>query len=357
VRRRDRAAGMVAVKTHQANAFLSALDRVPAAVLFYGSDGGLVSERAASLAKRLAERDAPPGEILRFDDASLEEDPGRIFVELATVPMFSGRKIVRAIAGRRVTAQHLAPLLEGGSIAGCLIVEAGNLRPDDALRALFERSPAAAAVACFPDDARDLDLVMREAFGPGKIEITPDARRLLLARLGADRALSRAEIEKLALYAHGKSTIEECDVEAAVGDAAELALDRIVMAAGSVRKTAALLELDRSLTAGEAAQSVIAALQRHFLRLHRMRASLDAGRSMEEVLRSLRPPPHFKQRDELERQARTWTLPKLSAALARIAKAAKAARLNSGLESTLAEALLLDLAQIGSQDVDGRVRH
>jgi DNA polymerase-3 subunit delta len=114
--------------------------------------------------------------------------------------------------------------------------------------------------------------------------------------------------------------------------------------------------LDRSIAAGEGAQTIIAAIQRHFLRLHRMRASLDAGRSMEDVLRSLRPPPHFKQRDGLERQARSWTLPKLSAALAQIADAAKAARLNPGLESTLAQALLLDLAQIGKQDLDGRAR-
>jgi enediyne polyketide synthase len=63
---------------------------------------------------------------------------------------------------------------------------------------------------------------MREVFAGSKVQITPEAKRLLLARLGADRALSRAEIDKLVLYAHGKSTIEESDVEAAVGDAAEL---------------------------------------------------------------------------------------------------------------------------------------
>ena len=129
------------------------------------------------------------------------------------------------------------------------------------------------------------------------MQITPEAKRLLLARLGADRALSRAEIDKLALYAHGKSMIEESDVEAAVGDAAELALDRIVMAAASGRTAAALAECDRSVASGESAQAVIAALQRHFLRLHRMRGALDAGRSMEDVVRSLRPPPHFKQRE------------------------------------------------------------
>ena len=82
--------------------------------------------------------------------------------------MFGGRKIVRAAAGRRVTAAQLKPLVEGGALEGFLIVEAGNLRPDDALRALFEKSPAAAAVACFPDEARDLDAVIREVFAAAK---------------------------------------------------------------------------------------------------------------------------------------------------------------------------------------------
>lgn len=337
---------MVAVKTHQANAFISAVDRLPSAVLLYGSDVGLVAERAAQLAKGLAARDDPPGEIIRLDDASLEDDPARIFVELQTAPMFGGRKVVRATAGRRVTAAQLKPLVEGGGLEGSLIVEAGNLRPDDALRALFEKAPGAAAIACFPDEARDLEAVMREAFAAGRMQITPDAKRLLLARLGADRALSRAEIDKLVLYAHGKSTIEESDVEAAVGDAAELALDRIVMAAASARPDAALSEFDRSIAAGESAQAVIAALQRHFLRLHRMRGALDGGRSMEDVVRSARPPLHFKQREAIEQQCRAWSLAPLGAALTRIADAAKAARLNSALEGALAEKLLLDLGSL-----------
>ncbi len=337
---------MVAIKTHQAAAFLNALDRAPPAVLFYGTDAGLVTERAAQLAKALAERDEPKGEILRLDDANLEDDPNRIYVELQTAPMFGGRKIVRATTGRRVTAAQLKPLVEGGPLEGYLIVEAGNLRPDDALRTLFEKSPAAAAVACFPDEARDLEAVIREVFAAAKVQITPEAKRLLLLRLGADRALSRAEIDKLALYAHGKSLIDESDVEAAVGDAAELALDRIVMAAASGQAAAALAECDRSVASGESPQSVIAALQRHFLRLHRMRGALDGGRSMDDVMRSLRPPPHFKQRAEIEQQARSWSMRKLNAALARIAEAAKAARLNSVFEGTLTESLLLDLGAL-----------
>ena len=87
---------------------------------------------------------------------------------------------------------------------------------------------------------------------------------------------------------------------------------------------------------------MIPALQRHFLRLHRMRSALDAGRPLDDVLRQLRPPPHFKQRDAFEQQCRDWRLPKLNAALATIAETAKRARLTSTLDTVLAEHLLLD---------------
>ena len=37
------------------------------------------------------------------------------------MPMFGGRKIVRALAGRRVTAAHLKPLVEAGDLQGAVI--------------------------------------------------------------------------------------------------------------------------------------------------------------------------------------------------------------------------------------------
>lgn len=335
---------MVAVKAHQAEAFLKSLERVPSAVLFYGTDAGLVSERAGLLARRLAEREG--SEVLRLDDADLENEPARISIELQTVAMFGGRKVVRALAGRRINTNTLKPLVESGQIEGFLIVEAGNLRPDEALRTLFEKSGGAAAVACFPDEARDLDAMVSEILKGAGMQIAPDAKRLLLTRLGADRGVSRAEVEKLALFARGKTHIEEADVEAAVGDAAELALDRVVLAAGAGRGAEALTECDRIIASGESAQGVILALQRHFLRLHRLRSGTEAGRSLDEVMRALRPQPHFKQKSALEQQCRDWSLARLNVALARIGEAALAARLNSAMESALAESLLMDLGAL-----------
>lgn len=333
---------MVAVKAHQADAFLRPPGPKAQAVLLYGTDAGLVSERAAKLAATLAARDA--GEIIRLDDADLDGDPDRLAVELQTMPMFGGSKVVRAAAGRRVNAAALQPLLAGGTLAAALIVEAGNLKPTDALRTLFEKSAQAAAVACYPDEAQDIEGLIAEVLKPHRLAITADARELLVARLGSDRAVSRGEIEKLALYAAGKAEIEPADIEAIVGDAAEIAVDRTLNAAAAGDAASAVAEFTRAVASGESPQLVILALQRHLQRLHRIRTEIDAGSSFDEVIRQQRPPVHFKQKSALGLQSRLWSAPRLASALASAGAAAKAARLAAALEEPIAERLLMDLA-------------
>lgn len=339
---------MVAVKANQAAAFLKAPPSACTAVLFYGTDPGLVSERSQRLAKYFAEREKPPGEVLRLDDSDLEEDTGRLAEELNTRPMFSGRRIVRATTGRRITAALLKSVLAGPPLEGLLIVEGGNLKPDDSLRTLFEGSASCAAVACYPDSDADLESLVNEVLAANKMRIGPEARDQLVSRLGADRALSRAEVEKLALYCMGKDSIALEDVEAIVGDASDLALEAIAEAAASGRAEEAISNYGRAMASGESAQAVILITQRYFLRLHKIRGEMESGRSAEEAVQGFRPPLHFRQKDAVIRQAKNWNRQSLDGALKRISEAAKAARLSSALEETLGERLILALAAMAT---------
>lgn len=337
---------MVSVKAQNIASFLASAGRTIGPVLLYGPDAGLISERGIRLAQRLAQSENPPGEVVRVDDADLEQNPDHLSIELLTVPMFGGRKIVRAIAGRRINANLLKPLVDGPPLAGSLIVEAGDLKPTDALRGLFDKSTIGVAIPCYADEARDLSGMIAEVLEAAKLTISPEAQQQLLARLGADRALSRSEVDKLALYAAGKGTIDIDDVEAVVGDAAELAMDRVVNAAALGQAARALTECDRAFAAGENPQSLIAATQRHLTRLHRSRAAIEAGRSLDEVIRNMRPPLHFKQRQAFETQCRQWSARRLDQALSCVAAAAKSARLNATLEALLAEQLLIDVSAL-----------
>ena len=339
---------MVAIKPQNALSFLAKPDPALRAILLYGSDAGSVSERAQKLAAFFAARENPPGEIVRLDDADLDGDPDRLSIELLTMPMFGGSKIVRTSQGRRVTAATLKSLLSE-PLPGVLIVEAGNLRPDEGLRGLFEKSASAAAIGCYADEGASLAALIAEVLGAAGLKITTEAREELAHRLGADRALSRSELEKLCLYAAGAGTVEIDHVETIVGDASELAIDRVLNSAAMGDAQAALAECDRALASGESAQLIILMAQRHFQRLQRTRAGVEAGRPLDEMLRQMRPPIHFKQRAGFERQCRLWSSAQLGQALARIGAAAKAARLGSSLEAAHAERLLLELARMARQ--------
>lgn len=337
---------MVAVKANQAQAFLAKPDPRYRAVLFFGPDAGLVAERAHVFAKTSAQSTNPEGELLRLDDNDLDGDPDRLHVELGTMPMFGGPKIVRVSAGRRINAQLLKTLVEGGQNQGLLIVEAGNLKSDESLRTLFEKAPHAAAVACYADGAHDLEGLVRDVLKEARLTISDDAREALIERLGADRALSRGEIEKLSLYAMGKPEIGLEDVEAVVGDVSELALERVFNAAASGQTKRAISECARAVSSGESAQTIILATQRHFQRLHRVRSQADRGGSIDDALRQIRPPLHFKQKDLIAAQCRMWTTPRLTEALSRISGVAKTARTASALEDQLAERMLLALSML-----------
>lgn len=337
---------MVAIKTQQAASFVAKPDPSYRAILVFGNDAGLVSERAKSLTARLSERENPPGEIIRIEETDLDQDPDRLSIELLTVPMFGGPKIVRATAGRRINTNLLKPLIEGPPLPGALVVEAGSLRADESLRALFEKAPSAAAIACYADEDGSLATLINEVVGAAGLKITPEARTDLVSRLGADRGLSRSEIEKLTLYAANTGTITVEHVDAIVGDAAELAIDKIVEAAAMGDIATALSETDRSIASGESAQTIILALQRHFQRLHRTKVGIENGRALDDMIRQIRPPLHFKMKAAFERQCRLWPADRLGQALTRIADAAKSARLNSALEATLAERLMLELARL-----------
>ena len=78
---------------------------------------------------------------------------------------------------------------------------------------------------------------------------------------------------------------------------------------------------------------------------------MDRGSTLDDALRQMRPPLHFKQKDAFAAQCRLWTTGRLAEALRRISVAAKAARLSASLEEPMTERLVLSLAVMAR---DGR---
>jgi DNA polymerase-3 subunit delta len=332
---------MAAYKSSAVASFLRSPDPSCRAVLLYGPDAGLVAERASALAATFAKRASGSAEMVRLDDRDLAEDPARLEVELRTRPMFATCQVVRVTAGARLDVPSLKALL-ASPFDSALIVEAGNLRPDSALRKAFESNKSAAALPCYSDE-RNLASLIDTELAEADLRIDGETRRHLMARLGADQALSRSEVAKLALYAKGEGSVTHDDIDAIVGDAAETALETFVYAASGGDPAEALRELKRLAASGTESQAALIALARHFTRLHKVAAAQTEGGSAEEAVKSLRPRPHFKREPEFLAHCRRLGSARLSHFLPLIQETIRHSRRSPQLEGAFTERLLLAL--------------
>jgi DNA polymerase-3 subunit delta len=139
------------------------------------------------------------------------------------------------------------------------------------------------------------------------LTVSPDASAFLVANLGADRAITRSELGKLALYAHGSGRVEIDDAMAVVGDSAALSLDDLCFSTMDGDMRAVDHALERSLQEGQSEVAILRAVSRHLMRLQLAVSKVDRGDTPERAAKSLRPPVFFKRNAQFLRQMQSWS--------------------------------------------------
>ena len=333
---------MVAIKAADVDAFIARPDPAKPVVLVFGPDSGLVSERVNALVKASVDDVNDPFALARLESDDLASEPSRLVEEAQTIPLFGGRRAVWVKAGGRNIAPAVEPLLAIRGLECRVVIEAGNLPRNAPLRALIERAKNAAALPCYADDERTrerlIDAEMREA----GLTLAPDARALLLPLLGGDRAASRSEIRKLALYARGQDRVGVDDVAAVVSDASSLALDDIVDAAFAGQTAELEIRLAKARTAGTSPGSIFFAAQRQVAQLHKWRMAIEAGTGFS--IDSALPPAQFRRKRLVEAALKLWNAARLATAMADIADAVLQSRRINELDQTIADRALLAIA-------------
>jgi DNA polymerase III subunit delta len=285
------------------------------AVLVFGPDRGLVRERADRLAKSVVPDLSDPFRVADLGEDTLDSDPARLSDEAAALSMIGGERVVRVRSATNGHAKLFESFLESNAKGALVVAEAGDLAKTGSLRKLFSEADNAAAIACYPDGHSELEDVVRRALKADGISIAADALDYAVLHLGSDRGVTRREIEKLALYAHGQKTVEIGDVRAVMGDEAEARGEDACDAAGEGDFRRLDQALMRLWTADESPTSVLRTAMSHFQRLALARAQSERGETLDSVLRKMRPPVHFSRLASYKAQAQRWNEPQLLQAL------------------------------------------
>ena len=335
---------MVALRGKEIDTFLARPDPGRPIILLYGSDAGLVRERADALLASAVDDPHDPFSLVKLDGDELSAEPSRLIDEAMTIPVFGGRRAIRVRAGSRNFAAGIDALAEM-SLKDCrLVIEAGELRPESPLRKACERARTAVAIACYPDTERDLAKLIDDELRASNLRISSDARAVLMTLLGGDRQASRNELRKLTLYGHGRGEVTFDDVMAVAADASELKIDPIVDAAFAGNPAIVETEFGKAMVAGTYPGVVISAAQRHAAWLHKSALAIAEGTPVSAVVESGFPRLHFSRKASVETALRQLNAARLMLIIEQLATAALEMRKQATLAAVIAQRALMAIA-------------
>jgi DNA polymerase III subunit delta len=326
----------------------SYLRRAPAhaIIVVYGPDRGLVSERAGNIAKNTGVALDDPFSAIRLDAADIDADPPRLADEAATISMFGGKRLiwVKGTGGPKFISA-VTSLCEHPPTDALVLIEAGELKKDSALRKVAEKSAAAVTLPCYADEGRGIETLIDEMLNQHRLSIDLDARQWLKARLGGDRLASRSELEKLALYTMGQGKITLEDARQSAGDVSALSIDAVIEAVMTGNAAAADAAFGKLVTGKQPTALVLSAMIRQLQTLLPLRESMERdNKSIATLVAAWRPPLFGPRKTFIEQALANWPLDSIARALERLSFATLEARRKSVLEDEIIRFALLGLA-------------
>jgi DNA polymerase-3 subunit delta len=344
------------LKAYQVEGFLNAPDPAVRVALFYGPDRGAVRENARRLAAQFLGDGPDPMQLVELSAEQLSHQPNLLFDEAAAIPMFGGNKVVMTQAqGERLT-KMLKSYFDSPAESALVIVEAGNLAPAAALRKAFEAADCAMALPCFEDNPKDIQRLAKAHLEQEGFRVEAAALEYLSQYLGADRGVTRQELNRLVLYMgpQGSSArtqgdpvmITYDDVAEIIGDSAVASLDGLVDAVALGRLEQADKALSRLAQSGTPAPAALGRLRQHFQNLHLAQGLISNGKRVQDALQAaFRPPLNFKRKPLVENQLALWPKAKTATALSILHDSETACRQTGTPEIALASYTLLRLAR------------
>ena len=315
-----------------------ALDQPDPAIrfyLFHGPDEAGSRALAERLLKGLdAEKFVMSGQAVKADPASLADEAGAI-------SLFGGMRAIWLEPAGDEIAEGVTSLVDAPACESPVIAVAGSLRKSSALLKLAESHPGALSHVSYVPEGRDLERLVIDLGRQVGLRVSPDLAQRIAAGASGNQAVALQELSKFALYlGAGPDRPRDLDpetIDQLGADSAEADLMRLGDLALTGRMDQLLDELGRLPHGGSEAIPILRALQRRLLMLAPLRARVERGERVGDVMTSMGKALFWKDKSLIERLLSTWSAERLAEAAARV----------SGLERQIMLRPLADDAALG----------
>jgi len=342
----------VKIAAGQVERFLRSPDPKMPVVLIYGPDEGLVRERAALVIKSVLDDPTDPFRLSDLAADQIKSNPAFLVDEARALCLMGGRRVVRVRQTGDALRVACKSLLALDTIDALVVLEAGDLGRASSLRKQIEQAPNAAALPCYRDEGRDLGQLIDRLLAERHLRPDPEARTYLIDHLGGDRAVTRTELDKLALYVDASVETPRKlgfdDVAGIIGDSAAVGLDDLAHATTLGDAKAVDRCLNRLLGEGQAPVRLIRTLLNHVTRLYRFALLIEGGESVDRAISQARPPIHFRRKTDVKMALRRWKGRQLAAAQARLMTAELACKTTGRPDMLLCREAIFSICQFAT---------
>lgn len=304
---------MTKFKEDAFNSLISTGVKTLKAFLLYGSDEGMIDEYRVKLVKAICEDIKDPFRIVNLTSSDVREDPSVLSAEANAITLMGGRRVVTIRNADNYLTKSLKEFLESYKGDTLIIVTAGSLKSNDSLPTLFDKASDLGLLACYADEAESLKKLVVNTLKENNLSASPDVIQYIANNLGADRLLSRSELEKLCVYMGKETTITMEDAEACIGDATSLPIDVFLYALTGGDQTTLHSTLDRLFASGEAPITLLRLANSHLKKFYTVFAQIQNGTDQSSAVRSLFL--NFKRVGDFTNQLRRWDLNRITKAM------------------------------------------
>jgi DNA polymerase-3 subunit delta len=316
--------------------------------LFHGADEAGSRALALRLLKGLgdAEKFVVLGSAVKADPASLAD-------EAAAMALFGGKRALWIEpAGDEIT-HGVAALLDAPAAESVVIAIAPSLTKRSSLLQLADGHARALSHVSYVPEGRELERIILEQGRTVGLGMAPDVAQRIAAAANGNQAIAAGEVEKLALFLDASpDRPRDADHDAVDAVGAEAA-DADLMRAGDI----ALSGEGQALTAllarlphgGGEPVSMVRAVQRRLLMLAPLRARVEQGERIEDVLTSMGKALFWKEKPLVRQLLSTWTAARIAEATERAAEAERQMMLSPAPSEAVLGEFLVTLARVGAR--------
>lgn len=303
------------IKPAQLSSFCLNPDPKIKCIILFGTNEGLINEWQNKCAEAVCENINDAFRFFSFEMEQISADGSEVYGEYHAQSLMGGRRAIVIKNANDNLYQLAKNMLPETKSENLLILSSLNLNNRSSLINWAKDREDIYIVGCYDDRDAGVAQSAAQMLQERGLVASSDVLQLLTLRLSPDRKMNVAEIDKLALYMGDRKNVEIDDVRASVSDVAGADYDDLCysVASGNTQKTESVLE--RLLKEGEDASTLIRQISYHFLKLLSVSSLINEGKSLDEALRSLRPPLMFYRKDDFIKQLKIWNKDRIFSAL------------------------------------------